>query len=194
MDAAPSFLLMLHIASGAISLATAAVAIVAPKGRRPHRLAGKLYVLSMAVVFATAVALSLASNDLFLMTVAIFSFYMVLSGYRALYLKKPTDSLDLRYRAGALDKGAAQFTVIACSAMATYGGVYWYTEPLAPVLVTLGTIGSLMAYFDLRRFRKPTTDPRAWFFTHMIRMLGGTIASVTAFLVNSGDILPPLAR
>ncbi|WP_323798283.1 hypothetical protein [Nisaea sp.] len=194
MDAAPSFLLTLHIATGAVSLATAAVAIAAPKGRRLHRLAGKLYVLSMVVVFATAVSLSLATNDLFLMTVAIFSFYMVLSGYRALYLKQPARSFDSRYRVGALDKGAAQFTMIACSAMATYGGVYWYTEPLAPVLVVLGSVGSLMAFFDLKRFRSPPKDPRAWFFTHMTRMLGGTIASVTAFLVNTGDMLPPLAR
>jgi len=194
MDAAPSFSLMLHIAFGAVSLVTAALAIAAPKGRRLHRLAGKLYVLSMAVVFASAVWLSLATNDLFLMTVAIFSFYMVLSGYRALYLKKPSASLDPRYRVGALDKGAAQFTMIACSAMATYGGVYWYTEPMAPVLVVLGTVGSLMAFFDLKRFRSPPKNPRAWFFTHMIRMLGGTIASVTAFLVNTGDMVPPLAR
>ena len=194
MDTGPSFLLILHIVAGAISLAAAAVAIVSSKGRRLHRLAGRVYVLAMAAVFASSVALSLATNDLFLMTVGIFSFYMVLSGYRALYLKQPAASLDLRYRVGALDKGAAQFTLIACSAMATYGGVYWYTEPLAPVLVVLGSVGSLMAYADLKRFRKPPSDPRAWFFTHMIRMLGGTIASVTAFLVNTGDMLPPLAR
>lgn len=194
MDPAPSFLLMLHIAAGALSLAAAAVAIAAPKGRRLHRLAGRVYVLAMAGVFATAMSLSLASNDLFLMTVAIFSFYMVLSGYRALYLKQPAASVGLRYRVGALDKGAAQFTLIACSAMATYGGVYWFTEPLAPVLVVLGVIGSLMAFFDLKRFRTPPADPRAWFFTHMIRMLGGTIASVTAFLVTNADMLAPLAR
>ena len=194
MDSDPSFFLLLHIAAGALSLAAAGVAIAVRKGRRLHRLAGRVYVMAMAIVFASSVWLSLATNNLFLLTVGIFSFYMVLSGYRALYRKQQSASLDQRYRVGVLDKGAAQFTLIACSAMAIYGGVYWHSDPLAPVLVVLGSIGSLMAYFDLKRFRKPPPDPHAWFFTHMTRMLGGTIASVTAFLVTTADMLPPLAR
>ena len=194
MDSEPSFSLLLHIAAGALSLAAAGIAIAVPKGRRAHRLVSHLYVLVMAVVFASSVWLSLATNNLFLLTVGIFSFYMVLSGYRALYLKQSLASLDQRYRVGVLDRGAAQFTLIACSALATYGGVYWHIEPLAPVFVVLGSVGGLMAYFDLKRFRKPPADPHAWFFTHMIRMLGGTIAPVTAFLVTTADMLPPLAR
>jgi hypothetical protein len=137
--------------------------------------------------------LSLRTNDLFLLTVGIFSYYMVLSGYRALYLKQPTKSADLRFRAGALDKGAAQFTLIACSGLSAYGAVYWYTD-LAPVLMILGSIGALMALLDLRRFRSASVGPTRWFFTHMIRMLCGTIASVTAFMVTNMDMLPPLVR
>jgi len=193
MDLPVPFLLTAHIAAGAASLGAAAIAIAAPKGRKVHRFAGRLFVLAMTVVFASAVALSLRTNDLFLLTVGIFSYYMVLSGYRALYLKRPADSADLRFRVGALDKGAAQFTLIACSGLATYGAVYWYTE-LAPVLIVLGGIGALMAWSDLRRFRARTDPGARWFFTHMIRMLGGTIASVTAFLVTNGDMLPPLVR
>lgn len=193
MDEPAPFLVNAHIAAGAISLGAAAIAVAAPKGRRAHRLAGRLFVLAMTVVFASAVMLSLRTNDLFLLTVGIFSYYMVLSGYRALYLKQPTQSADLRFRIGALDKGAAQFTLIACSGLAAYGAVYWYTD-LAPVLMVLGSIGALMALLDLRRFKSASVEPTRWFFTHMIRMLGGTIASVTAFMVTNMDMLPPLAR
>lgn len=194
MDTTGSFLLILHIAGGALSLLSAAVAIVAAKGRRLHRIAGRVFLLSMTAIFISATLLSLRSNDLFLLTVGIFSFYMVLSGYRALYLKAPSRSVGLKFRPGALDKGAAQFTLISCSGMVAYGAVYWVVEPLAPVLILLGGIGALMAFSDLKRFRARSAAPTAWFFTHMIRMLGGTIASVTAFLVTNGDFLPPLAR
>ncbi|WP_420402251.1 hypothetical protein [Nisaea sp.] len=187
------FLLNAHIAAGVVSLGAAAIAIAAPKGRRVHRLSGRVFVLAMTAVFASAVMLSLRTNDLFLLTVGIFSYYMVLSGYRALYLKHPTTSADLRFRIGALDKGAAQFTLIACSGLSAYGAVYWYTD-LAPVLMILGGIGALMALLDLRRFRSKNVEPARWFFTHMIRMLGGTIASVTAFMVTNLDMLPPLVR
>lgn len=193
MDDPAPFLLNAHIAAGAVSLGAAAIAIAAPKGRRVHRFAGRFFVLAMTVVFASAVMLSLRTNDLFLLTVGIFSYYMVLSGYRALYLKQPTKSADLRFRAGALDKGAAQFTLIACSGLSAYGAVYWYTD-LAPVLMILGSIGALMALLDLRRFRSASVGPTRWFFTHMIRMLCGTIASVTAFMVTNMDMLPPLVR
>ncbi|WP_193187708.1 hypothetical protein [Nisaea sediminum] len=193
MDIPAPFLLTAHIVFGALSLAAAAFAVAAPKGRRLHRIAGRIYVLAMTGVFVSAIMLSLRSNDLFLMVVGIFSYYMVLSGYRALYLKQPAASADLRFRPGALDKGAAQFTLIACSGLAAYGAVYWYTD-LAPVLMVLGSIGALMALLDLRRFKSTRVEPTRWFFTHMIRMLGGTIASVTAFLVTNAEMLPPLAR
>lgn len=186
-------LLYAHIVAGAVSLGAAAIAIGARKGHKVHRFAGRAFVLAMTIVFASAVALSLRTNDLFLLVVGIFSYYLVLSGYRALYLKNPAGATDLRFRIGALDKGAAQFTLISCSGMAAYGSVYWY-EPLAPVLMVLGAIGALMALLDLARFRRPETAGRGWFFTHIIRMLAGTIAAVTAFLVTNGDMLPPLAR
>ncbi|UUX48513.1 hypothetical protein NUH88_13960 [Nisaea acidiphila] len=193
MEEATPLLLNAHIVAGAVSLVAAAIAIAAPKGRIVHRVAGRAFVLAMTLVFASAVMLSLRTNDLFLLVVGIFSYYIVLSGYRALYLKCPDRSADLRFRPGALDKGAAQFTLIACSGMAAYGAVYWYT-PLATVLMVLGSIGALMALFDLRKFKAGAGDGNGWFFTHMIRMLGGTIASVTAFLVTNGDMLPPLVR
>lgn len=195
MDFLPtSFLLALHIGGGAVSLLSAAIAILAAKGRRLHRLAGRTYFVAMTLVFVSAVILSLRSDDLFLLTVGIFSYYMVLSGYRALYLKQPANAFDLRFRPGALDKGGAQFTLISCSGMVAYGGVYWQVEPMAPVLVVLGGIGALMAWSDLTRFRAEEVAPDAWFFTHMTRMLGGTTASVTAFLVTNADMLPPLVR
>src|SRR5262244_3758779 len=93
----------IHIAAGTIGLFVAPAAMVTLKGGRAHRRWGKIYFWSMATVTVTALVLAAWRPNYFLLMVAVFSFYLAFSGYRALYRKRPGG-------VGALDWTATVFT------------------------------------------------------------------------------------
>jgi hypothetical protein len=99
VDVIAAGMLVLHICSGFIALFVAPGAMITRKGSRWHRRWGKTFFWSMAVVAFSAVVLAAVGADLFLLLVAVFSFYLAFAGYRVLYRKRP----DLGQRADRLD-------------------------------------------------------------------------------------------
>lgn len=93
-----------HVLAGVAALTT-------EKGSHRHRLAGRFYVRSMAVVVATVpVLLAFDPTDpvrQFLLLVAVFSGYLVFSGYRVISRKRPAAGGD------AVDWLAAGSVVVA---------------------------------------------------------------------------------
>ena len=77
-------LLAIHIAAGSLALLTAAGALLTQKGGVRHVRAGRVYAISMTLVFLTAVPLALMGADIFLLLIAVFS---LLSGVRGLALR-----------------------------------------------------------------------------------------------------------
>ena len=49
-----NILLFIHIVAGTIALLTALIALVAAKGKRAHVVAGRVYAVTMTLVFLTA--------------------------------------------------------------------------------------------------------------------------------------------
>jgi hypothetical protein len=74
-------LLAFHIAAGATALIAAVGALGTLKGGRWHVRAGRMFVVAMLVVFLTAVPMTLLRPNLFLFLVAVFSVYLVLTGW-----------------------------------------------------------------------------------------------------------------
>ena len=79
----------IHIAAGMLALGLAPAAMLTVKGGRAHRRWGKTYFWAIAVVASTAVVLGLFRPQIFLVLLAVFSFYQAFSGYRALSRKRP---------------------------------------------------------------------------------------------------------
>ena len=75
-------LLIIHIACGSIALLCVPVALLTAKGRANHVRAGRVYGVAMTGVFVTALPLAMITANLFLLLVAVFSFYMVFAGWR----------------------------------------------------------------------------------------------------------------
>jgi uncharacterized membrane protein len=71
-----------HITAGSGAFLLAPLALVTAKGGKAHRLWGKIYFWSMAVVASTALVMSIYRPILFLALVAIFSFYSAFVAYR----------------------------------------------------------------------------------------------------------------
>lgn len=180
--------LAIHIICGGIALFVAPGAMLTRKGGLWHRRWGKVYFWAMAIVAITALALSLLRPGLFLFLVAVFSFYLAFTGYRVLYRKTPQQPANF------LDWGGAALMLLGGVGLVGYGVYSLQTSTFGLVPVIFGSIGLLVAAIDVRAFLRPSDDKRAWWFTHMNRMLGAYIATVSAFSAVNFMFLPPLVR
>ena len=75
-------LLVTHILAGGIAVLGAALAIFSDKGKRLHVLSGRTFFWGMAIIFLTAIPMSIINSNVFLFLVAIFSFYLAYAGMR----------------------------------------------------------------------------------------------------------------
>ena len=189
MDGLMITLRSIHIAAGMIALFVAPGAMLTVKGGPAHRRWGKIYVWAMATVAVTALVLAAWRPNYFLLMVAVFSFYLAFSGYRALYHKRPG-------LVGPLDWTATLLTLVASAGLAVFGlvqpGSVW--QRLGVVAIVFGTIGAIVAGRHAWHFARPSADARAFMLDHMIGMLSSYIATVTAFSVVNFTFLLPVAR
>jgi hypothetical protein len=171
-----TLLLSVHIAGGFIALLGAAGALAATKGERWHVYSGRTFVLGMLVVFATALPLTVIRPNLFLFLIAIFSFYLALTGW-----------LRARNRGGVSTKADwVAATAMAITSFAMFARsitLLGVGDSMGIVLLIFGGIGGVFAMADLHALRRNAYHGDARIAAHLTRMLAGTIAAVTAFAV-----------
>lgn len=191
-----SLSLTLHIISGFAALISGCIAIISTKGKYWHVRAGRLFVGSMATVAVTAVHLSLVRFNPFLLLIAIFSFYLTWSGYRAIHWKDQQ-----------LKRSAFIFNALFICCM-VLSGLVMIGIPLAAwsgidlpqsltrfntVLLSFGLINTVFAGFDLVHLIYPVTNSRFWWlYQHIGRIGGAFISACTAFLVVNVTFLSDL--
>lgn len=179
-----------HILAGVlVLLAGCANIVMRPKGGKWHRLVGKLYVAGMAAIFITSMAIiALFRFNLFLMVIAIFSFYMCFSGYRVLRRKKMGQHTWV-------DVAGAVIAGLAGVGLTLYGirGVAMEGLGMLHILCIVFGLSTLNAVWaDINAFRGRGMDDRMWWlYQHLQAMLGSYIAAVTAFAVQNGDRFAP---
>lgn len=183
--------LVLHWVAGGVALVVAPLAMVAAKGDTWHRRWGKVFFYAMIVVTFTAIFLAVAHPEHFwLAMVAVFSFHMVGSGYRSLYLKKLHEGLK---------PASTDLWLHGTAALFNGGLLIWGLAHLlmgdrnskAMVFSVFGLIGTAMVVMYFSKFYRRKHDKREWFFGHMTGFLGGYIATVSAFsAVNFGRWFP----
>lgn len=183
-----TLLLITHVAAGFIALLVGLVSMFTKKGGRLHNRAGLVYVWCMITVAATALLLCglqpFKMLRLFLTGIAVFSFYLCITGWRATKQKKdgPTP----------VDKGLTYITLAVSVAMMGFGA-YLLTGRISVFTVLFPFFGFLSfrnAWYDLKSFGK-TPEKGHWFFHHITRMGGSYIATFTAFLVNNAYRMLP---
>ncbi|WP_080054024.1 DUF2306 domain-containing protein [Spirosoma aerolatum] len=187
-----SSLLILHVATGSIALLVGLIPMIAKKGGRLHNRAGLVYVYCMITVAITALLLCglqpFKMMRLFLTGIAVFSFYLSMTGWRATKQKKAGLS--------SFDKGLTWATLVVSLAMIGFGGYLLLTRGASffPILFSFfGTLTLVFAGRDIQFMTKPV-EKMHWFFQHFTRMGGSYIATFTAALVtNLPRLLPSSA-
>ena len=189
MEITLKILLIIHIIAGFLSLVTAPVAMAVQKGGNAHRKWGKVYFYGMTIVTITAILISSMKYIPFLLMLSIFSYYSIIKGYRALYLKE----MYRGQKPALIDWIAAIATAIFSSGLLIWGLII-ITEGhnFGWVALVFGLIGVSNIYTDIKKYKNPPKEKMAWFFDHFNGFIGGYIATVTAFSATNMTFLPTL--
>lgn len=170
METIYKIFLGIHILSGFTALVAGFIAIVAQKGKKVHKISGLTFFIGMIMVCFSAILISLMKDNRFLLHIGIFSFYLVYSGYRSVKNKSLTPS--------TIDWVLLLTAFVNCLAMVLSGQL---------VLIVFGVLGASLAAQDAKLFydiiNKKELLKNKWLLRHISTMLGGYIATFTAFLV-----------
>lgn len=182
MESIVQYTLYLHILVGSVALLSGAIAIFSTKGKTLHRKTGKIYFWAMTAVFVTGIIVAGFRFNRFLFLIAFLSYYSVFAGVRFLKLKKlhrGQKPLWYDWAAGIINTIANLFFV----GLGLYYMIFTNAQ-LGAILLTLGFgIGGLMiSYTNLHPLIVHPTKPYHWYLSHIGNMMGGYIATLTAFL------------
>ncbi len=184
-----NILLVIHITAGSVALLMTVIALVTAKGGRHHVLAGRLYASAMIVIFLTALPLAILGSSVFLLLIAVFSFYLVFAGWRF--------ARNRRGRPQPVDWSAVAIMGVTGLAMWGYGIVLagdgdgdgqWVTMLLLGGITVALSLVDTRYYFRLTREQRPSGSRRIR--RHLTNMLAGTISTVTAVFVVNVDTNP----
>ena len=178
-----SVLLAIHIAAGSIALLTSAIPVVTKKGGTNHVRAGRVYALTMTVVFVTALPLAVLGADIFLLIIAIFSFYLVFAGWR---FARNSGGKPLW-----VDWTAVCVMGVTGLSMWIYGAVIGLSgDSMWVPLAVFGTITVALSLADVQYYRNWSDSASQRIQRHLTNMLAGTIATITAVAVVNLDFEP----
>lgn len=178
--------LFLHVVSGFIALVTGAIALFATKGKSWHKHAGKIYFLAMTSVFFTGIVVAGFRHNKFLFLIAFLSYYSVFAGIRSLKLKK----LHKNQRPEWYDWGAGIVNGFVNIAFFTLGLTYFFDVGLVSSIqaslmcLGFGAGGFAISYTNLKQFVVKPNVHYHWYLAHTGNMMGGYIATITAFLAT----------
>ena len=176
-------LLAVHIASGSVALLTAAVALITQKGGIRHIRAGRSYAISMTLVFLTAIPLAFLGASVFLLLIAVFSFYLVFAGWRFAHnYEGSPHPVDWTAIAAMGLTGLGMWGYAAV--IASQGDSQWVT------MVLFGFIALALSVADARFYRAANIRGPQRIARHLTNMMAGTIATITAVVVVNLDTNP----
>ncbi len=186
--------LYLHIVAGIMALVTGLLALGSVKGGRWHRQNGRLYFYAMTGVFITGILLAGFRYNRFLLLIAFLSYYSVFCGVRILKLKQ----LHNHQRPEWYDWTAGVLNTLANLVFVGLGIYYGFLRGFASgaalLSIGFGVGGLLISYANLKPFVVKPQKAHHWYLAHVGNMVGGYIATLTAFLstvVTRYDVMNP---
>lgn len=183
-------LIYVHAFFGGLGLISGILSVIVRKGGSKHKLWGKLFSRSMIVssIISLVVACMPNHTNVFLFLIGVFTIYMVLAGNRALTLKA-----SVKNEADWKDKAISITMCISALVMLTLGLISFLNNSnLWTLYIFFGIIGLFMTYRDFKTFKTFMTNNNISIVSHIGRMVGAFITSITAFIVaglNIGNLI-----
>ena len=176
-------LLAIHILAGTIALLCAALAVSSEKGKKFHVFSGRTYFWCMVGIFLTAIPMSIINSNIFLLLIAIFSFYLAFAGMRFAKNRKGT--------ATTIDWIAVSLMILSGLGMWALSIIYFINDNSQYITVLVfGFIALALGYGDYRSHKNKAAKGKERIAKHLTNMMAGTIAVITAVLVVNVNIEP----
>ncbi len=182
METLMKIMLVVHVITGFTGFFVAPVALAVKKGGNAHRQWGKVFFWSMTGAAGSALVMAPYKQNWFLTLVAVFSFYMAFSGYRAVYRKNVRNRSEIPL---------IDWVISGLNALFAVGllilGIRLLPDAFGYISIVFGYIGLTYTRRDLHFFQRPVENKKQWLVNHITGMMGGYIAAVSAFsAVNLG--------
>ncbi len=147
-----------HLLAGSLAVCAGSSAFILPKGARLHRFSGRLFAVSMLLLCASGIYLSLTRSIVFTLFLIILALHAVLSGWaaasRSQHWPRHTERAGLVLISGNALAAALGGYAAAVSA----GGVI--NDLPAAAFWTIATISTVLAVIDLIWIRRQQRSPR----------------------------------
>jgi len=176
-------LLPIHILGGTIALLSAIMAILSEKGKKIHVLSGRTFFWSMLTIFLTAIPMSIITSNIFLFLIAFFSFYFAFSGIRFARNRKGIATTSDWIAVGLMIlSGVGMWTLAAV--------LFMNNNSMSIPLLVFGFGAIVLGYGDFKSHKNKTAIGKERIVRHLVSMIAGTIAVITAVLVVNVKIEP----
>ncbi|MHA7943751.1 hypothetical protein ACJOV8_011820 [Formosa sp. 3Alg 14/1] len=179
MEATIKILIYIHACFGGLGLITGIGSVIVKKGNRLHKQMGHLFSFGMigSSVISIPISWMPKHENLFLFLIGLFTIYLVLAGNRALTVNKK-DKADL------IDQVVSGGMFLFSSIMIILGIYGLLTGvPLSMLYLFFGGFGLLLTIKDFKFYNNTKRNKNAWLISHIGKMIGALIASVTAFII-----------
>jgi uncharacterized membrane protein len=193
METIYQVLRILHIAAGMTAFFVAPVALATRKGGKTHAFWGRIFFWGMTLVAASTVPMTFIRPNVFLFLVAVFSFHLSWSGYRAVVRRKAANP----DRAMKTDTGMAALMILFYLALAGWGVNLFALQshhPFGYVSLAFAAIGLRFSLIEIYKYYRPSAGRMEWWYDHMQGMIGSYIAAVSAFSAVNFYFLPDALR
>jgi uncharacterized membrane protein len=175
-------ILIIHVVSGFTALLSGLISLLSAKGGNAHRVLGKIYTTAMTGVFITGIWVAVTRENRFLFLIAFLSYYSVFAGVRALKLKqlhRDQNPEKIDWIAGGINTLA---NLIFLSLGVFYAFKNGFFNPGAILTMGFGIGGLMISYTNMQPFFIRPVKPWHWYLSHIGNMMGGYIATLTAFI------------
>lgn len=174
--------LLLHVVSGTMALVLGSVVLSLKKGNLMHRRLGNIFWWAMAVSAAASVPMAYVNQRAFLLLIAQFTGYLLLTGRFVLLAQGPlvTRSWWVLW---------SSMVVVTLFLFGWGTLLLYYGNTFGLVMLAFGALGSLFCFQD-HQWLKGNIAKAHPIARHLQRLVGAYIASVTAFLVVNNELLP----
>ena len=172
--------------AGGVALVSGIGASLVKQCRWPHhwhQRFGRSFFYGMLVIFITALPMALIRFNIFLLLISVFSFYFAYSGWR--YAKNRSGNAEKE------DWIATILMVVASVAMLIYSAILLSNGDTNGItLIVFAIIGISNAARNGYIFYSKKFNDAKRLALHATMMLGGSIATVTAFIVTNFSMNP----
>jgi uncharacterized membrane protein len=159
---------LIHVIAGMAGLGSGIVVMAMPnKGNQLHKKVGLFYLISMLVSSVLSIYLSIKINNIALLAIGVFTFYMLVAGY----LSTPK----------RIKKFKGVFLPLFILGLVS-GGYMIYIGVI--FLIVFGVLQIWLVLQDIRMLIKKDLHPLVIAGSHGGKMAGSFIAASTAFAVN----------